>query len=182
MMTPRDARTVLAAAEQIYSTEEVARAVERVAADITRVLAEQNPLALIVMSGAVVFAGQLLPQLAFPLDLDYLHLTRYANTTRGGKLEWKTLPQQSVAGRIVLVIDDVLDEGDTLAEIRRRLLADGAKTVYSAVFADKDIGKPKSAVADFVGVRLPNRYAFGFGMDVRGAWRNLPAVYALKEE
>ncbi len=182
MMTLRDARAVLATAEQIYSTEEVARAVERVAADITRVLAEQNPLVLIVMTGAVVFAGQLLPRLAFPLDLDYLHLTRYANTTRGGKLEWKTLPQQSVTGRIVLVIDDVLDEGDTLAEIRRRLLADGAKTVYSAVFADKDIGKPKSAAADFVGVKLPNRYVFGFGMDVRGAWRNLPAVYALKEE
>ena len=181
-MTPLDARAVLATAEQIYSMEEVARAVESVAVDITRVLADQNPLVLIVMSGAVVFAGQLLPQLAFPLDLDYLHLTRYANTTRGGRLEWKTLPQQSVVGRVILVIDDVLDEGDTLAEIRRRLLTDGAKTVYSAVFADKNIGKPKPATADFIGVRLPNRYVFGFGMDVRGSWRNLPAIYALKEE
>jgi len=181
-MTPHDARAVLAAAEQIYSAQDVERAIGRVAADITRALAEQNPLVLIVMSGAVVFAGQLLPRLTFPLDLDYLHLTRYANTTRGGELEWKTLPQQPVAGRVVLVIDDVLDEGHTLAEIRRHLLADGAAAVYSAVFADKDLGKPKPLAADFVGVKLPNRYVFGFGMDVRGAWRNLPAVYALKEE
>jgi hypoxanthine phosphoribosyltransferase len=181
-MTLHDARDVLAAAEQICSAEEVMKAVQRVAVDITQVLGEQHPLILIVMSGAVVFAGQLLPQLAFPLDLDYLHLTRYANTTRGGKLEWKALPQQSVAGRVVLVIDDVLDKGDTLAEIRRRLLADGATAVYSAVFADKDIGKSKPLAADFVGVRLPNRYVFGFGMDMHGAWRNLPAIYALRDE
>ncbi|HUO45127.1 MAG TPA: hypoxanthine-guanine phosphoribosyltransferase [Burkholderiales bacterium] len=181
-MTADEARAVLAAADCICSEQEVEAAVERVAADVTRVLAERDPLALVVMSGAVVFAGQLLTRLAFPLDLDYLHVTRYANTTRGGTLEWKTLPQQPVAGRTVLVIDDVLDEGDTLAEIRRRLLADGAAAVYSAVFAEKDLGKPKPVAADFVGVKLPNRYMFGFGMDVRGAWRNLPAIYALKEE
>jgi hypoxanthine phosphoribosyltransferase len=81
----------------------------------------------------------------------------------------------------VLVVDDILDEGITLAAIRKRLLEMGAREVYSAVFADKEIGRPKPVAADFVGVKVPNRYVFGFGMDAYGLWRNLPAIYALKD-
>ncbi len=134
------------------------------------------------MTGAVVFTGQLLPLLEFPLDLDYVHLTRYGDATRGGRIEWKMFPVAKIAGRVVLVIDDILDEGHTLAEIRRRVLAAGASGFHAAVFADKDIGRPKPVAADFVGVTLPNRYVFGFGMDVKGAWRNLPAIYALRQD
>jgi hypoxanthine phosphoribosyltransferase len=82
----------------------------------------------------------------------------------------------------VLVLDDILDEGHTLAAIRDKILGLGAKSFYSAVFADKDLGRVKPIQADFAGISLPNRYVFGFGMDVRGAWRNLPAIYALKEK
>jgi hypoxanthine phosphoribosyltransferase len=132
------------------------------------------------MGGAVVFTGQLLPQLAFPLDFDYLHVTRYGDVTTGGQLAWIVEPRADVAGRVVLVVDDILDEGVTLAAIRQRLLAQGATEVLSAVFADKNLGRTKPISADFVGVHLPNRYVFGYGMDVKGAWRNLPAVYAVK--
>jgi hypoxanthine phosphoribosyltransferase len=87
-----------------------------------------------------------------------------------------------VAGRVVLVLDDILDEGHTLAAIRDKVLELGASSFHCAVFSDKVTGRPKPIQADFIGIRLPNRYVFGFGMDVRGAWRNLPAIYALKEE
>jgi hypoxanthine phosphoribosyltransferase len=120
-----------------------------------------------------------LPLLRFPLEFDYLHATRYDSTTRGGTLTWKVLPQRSVDGRVVLVLDDILDEGETLAAIKQRLLADGAAEIYCGVFADKDIGRLKPVRPDFVGVTLPNRYVFGFGMDVEEAWRNLPAIYAV---
>jgi hypoxanthine phosphoribosyltransferase len=133
------------------------------------------------MTGAVVFTGQLLPLLEFPLELDYVHLTRYGESTIGGKIEWKQFPESKIRGRTVLIVDDILDEGHTLAEIRRRVLAAGASGFYSAVFADKQLGKPKPIAADFVGVTLPDRYVFGYGMDVKGAWRNLPAVYAMKD-
>ena len=79
------------------------------------------------------------------------------------------------------MLDDILDEGETLAEIKRRVLELGAAEFYSAVFADKAIGKNKPICADFVGMELPNRFVFGFGMDIQGAWRNLPAIYAVKE-
>jgi hypoxanthine phosphoribosyltransferase len=86
-----------------------------------------------------------------------------------------------VRNRVVLVLDDILDEGITLAAIRERIMSQGATAFYSAVLAEKDTGRPKPITADFVGLTLPDRYAFGFGMDVYGAWRNLPAIYALKE-
>jgi len=128
----------------------------------------------------VVFTGQLLPLLKFPLDFDYLHVSRYNNETQGGEVRWKVAPRENVQGRVVLVLDDILDEGITLAAIRERIMDQGAKAFYSAVFADKNIGRSKPISADFVGVTLPNRYVFGFGMDVNGAWRNLPAIYAIK--
>jgi len=182
MLAPQQAWEVLGSAEEVCSAATVAQAVTRIAAEITHVLADDNPLVLSVMGGAVVFTGQLLPLLRFPLEYDYLHLTRYGDATTGGRTEWKAFPLEAVAGRVVLVVDDILDEGYTMAEIRTRILAAGARRCYCAVFADKDIGKSKPIAADFVGVRLPNRYVFGFGMDVKGAWRNLPGIYALKEQ
>jgi hypoxanthine phosphoribosyltransferase len=181
-MTPAEARQVLADAELLCSADALAAAVTRLAGEIGNALGETQPLVLPVMNGAVVFAGQLLPQLRFPLEQDYLHVTRYGNATSGGHLRWLAEPDEArLNGRTVLVLDDILDEGITLAAIKTRLLAGGAAACYTAVLVDKDIGRPKPIEADFVGLRIPNRYVFGFGMDVRGCWRNLPALYILRE-
>ncbi len=175
------ARRVLETADLVCPAAEVSSAVERLAREITAALSDSFPLVLCVMRGGVVFSGQLLPRLRFPLELDYLEVTRYGESTRGGDITWKVVPATPVAGRVVLVLDDILDEGRTLAAIRDRLTASGASRVLCAVFAEKDTGRPKPIGADFTGVRLPDRYVFGFGMDVRGAWRNLPEIYALKD-
>ena len=160
----------------------VSDAIARLAREITARLAESFPLVLCVMRGGVIFTGQLLPQLRFPLELDYVEVTRYGVATRGGELSWRMAPTQAVTGRAVLVLDDILDEGHTLAAIREKLLALGASRVFIAVLSEKDTGRPKPVKADFTGVKLPNRYVFGCGMDVKGAWRNLPEIYALKED
>jgi len=180
MLTAEQARRLLADADLIVPPDEVAKSVSRVAREIRAELAERHPLVLSVMGGAVVFTGQLLPMLDFPLDFDYLHVSRYGAGTSGGQLRWITTPRQDIAGRVVLVVDDILDEGITLEAIREHIVAAGATACYCAVFADKKIAKPKPIAADFVGVSLPDRFVFGFGMDIDGAWRNLPAVYALK--
>ena len=160
----------------------VSDAIARLAREITARLAESFPLVLCVMRGGVIFTGQLLPQLRFPLELDYVEVTRYGVATRGGELSWRMAPTQAVTGRAVLVLDDILDEGHTLAAIREKLLALGASRVFIAVLSEKNTGRPKPVKADFTGVKLPNRYVFGCGMDVKGAWRNLPEIYALKED
>lgn len=180
MLPAQKAREILDTAELLCSAVVVSDAVKKVAAELTEAMSDKFPLVLSVMGGAVVFTGQLLPLLRFPLDFDYIHLTRYGKNTQGGKLDWKVMPRENVTGRAVLVLDDILDQGHTLAAIRDKILAMGASSFHSAVFADKLNGLDKPIHADFVGLTLPDRFVFGFGMDVHGAWRNLPEIYALK--
>jgi hypoxanthine phosphoribosyltransferase len=179
-MTPAAARQMLAEADLVCPETTILVAMERLVAEITAVLADSYPLVLAVMGGAMVFAGQLLPKLAFPLECDYLHATRYGAAITGNELTWIVEPRTPVAGRTVLVLDDILDEGVTLAAIKAKFLAAGAKACLLAVLAEKDTGRAKPVVADFSGVRLPDRFVFGYGMDAKGAWRNLPAIYAVK--
>ena len=179
-MNHAEAMALLARAEPVCSAADARSALERLAAEITSRLGSEFPMVLAIMGGAVVFSGQLLPLLAFPLEFRAIEVTRYADTTAGGDIEWRLAPREDVRGRTVLVLDDILDEGVTLAAVRAKLLAMGAARVLTAVFADKDTGRAKPIAADFVGVRVPDRYVFGFGMDAYGLWRNLPAIYALK--
>ncbi|HYC45942.1 MAG TPA: hypoxanthine-guanine phosphoribosyltransferase [Burkholderiales bacterium] len=179
--TPEEAWRILESAEEICSEECIAVEVARIAREVGERLGKRHPVVLAVMRGSVMFAGKLLPQLRFPLHFDYLDVTRYGSKTTGGDITWKVSPGTAVDGRIVLVIDDILDEGHTLAAIREKLLEAGAAEFHSAVFAEKDTGRAKPIRADFTGITVPNRYVFGFGMDVRGAWRNLPAIYAVRD-
>ena len=181
-VSTQHARDILQQAELLCSAEQVQASLHKVARQINAALADTHPLVLSVMGGAVVFTGQLLPMLDFPLDFDYVHVSRYGAARHGGQMHWKVEPRENVRGRVVLVLDDILDEGHTLAALRQRVLELGASKFYSGVFADKRHGRAKPIHADFVGMELPDRFVFGYGMDIEGAWRNLPAVYAVKEE
>lgn len=173
-----------AGAEQLLAPAAVDAAVERVAAEISAAVGNSPEplLALVVMRGGLVFAGHLLSRLRFPLTVDYVDASRYGASTEGGALTWRMGIPPGIAGRTVLVIDDILDAGLTLAAIRDQLLVAGALRVLIAVFADKQLAQTKPVTADFVGVTVPDRYVFGFGMDVHGLWRNLHAVYALPHD
>jgi hypoxanthine phosphoribosyltransferase len=182
MLTFEEANNILRSAEPLFSAREIAQTIRRMATEITEVLADDYPVVLSVMGGAVVFTGHLLPLLEFPLTFDYLHVSRYANSRHGGEIRWKMRPQEDICGRVVLVLDDILDEGMTLAAIRDWAVSGGASRFYSAVLVEKEIGRPKPIHAEFTGITLPDRYVFGFGMDINGAWRNLPAIYTLKDK
>jgi len=177
------ARALLESAEELFTKQDVDNAVTAMAdtlnARYNQPDAEEFPLVLGVMGGAVVFTGNLLPQLTFPLEFDYIHVSRYGDEDKGGEVVWKVVPRSNVAGRTVIVLDDILDEGETLAHVKQRLLDMGAKEVVLAVFADKAIGKVKPVKADIVGITIPNRFVVGFGMDAYGYWRNLPGLWAI---
>ncbi len=175
-----DLRQVRAAAEQLYSQHEVEAALDRLATDIGQAIGEHNPLLLCVMTGGLVCAGELFTRLDFPVQLDYLHATRYQGTRGGSELKWVTRPSQPLQGRTVLVVDDILDEGLTLAAIVDYCRAQGARAVYSAVLVEKlHDRKAGSMVADFVGLQIADRYVFGYGMDYHGYWRNVRGIYAV---
>jgi hypoxanthine phosphoribosyltransferase len=167
--------------EEVVSADEIQAALRCMAAEITTRLSESHPLVITVMNGGQIFAGQLLPRLPFALDTSYVHVRRYGADTKGGELVWIAGPHEPVTGRAVLLLDDILDEGRTLATIRKRLLEQGAREVLLAAFALKERATPAVIAADFTGVRVPDRFVFGFGMDIAGAWRNLPSIRALAE-
>ena len=180
------ARALLETAEELFNKETVDAAVTRMADTLNARFnapgCEEFPLVLGVMGGAVVFTGNLLPQLTFPLEFDYIHVSRYGDEDQGGQVVWKVVPRSNVTGRTVIVLDDILDEGETLAHVKQRLLDMGAAEVILAVFADKAIGKAKPCKADIVGITIPNRFVVGFGMDAYGYWRNLPGLWAIKTD
>ena len=175
---------ILQQASLVHDEATVNQAVTRLAQGITEMLHDEKPLVLCVMGGGVVFTGQLLPQLLFPLEFGYVQASRYHNRTHGDeRLVWRVKPGEEVRDRTILVLDDILDEGVTLAEIKAQCLALGAKRVVVAVLVEKLLGpdKLKPIKADFVGLQVPNQYVFGCGMDAYGWWRNLPAIYAIAD-
>jgi hypoxanthine phosphoribosyltransferase len=165
----------------ISSAAEVEAAIGKIAAGIQKQFKDRYPLVLVVMGGAVVFAGQLLPRLRLPLDLDYIHASRYGPATAGGGIDWRVEPPRNVRGRAVLVLDDILDGGHTMCAIRDRVLELGAESFCCAVLVEKILQKEKPLTADFVGLRIPDRFVFGCGMDAKGFWRNLPEIRAVRE-
>lgn len=178
-MNIQNPKLLLNQAQLIHSSEAVRNAITRLSQDITATLEDTCPIVICVMGGGVVFAGQLLTRLNFPLELDYVHASRYQNQTVGKTLVWKSLPKLDLTNRTVLLVDDILDEGVTLLAIKEKCLELGAKNVFSTVLVEKILPQAKSTFADFVGLTVPNRYVFGYGMDAYGWWRNLSAIYAL---
>lgn len=175
-MTPQ---ALLEQSSIIHPNNGVVTAIAKMAADITQLLKAESPVVICVMGGGVVFSGQLLTQLNFPLELDYVHASRYQNKTVGKELVWTALPKVDLNGRVVLLLDDILDEGVTLKAIQDKCFELGATKVMAAVLVEKKLDHEKPIKADFVGLEVPNQYVFGYGMDAYGWWRNLPAIYAL---
>ena len=160
----------------------VEAALDRMAVEITARLADTNPLVYAVMNGGLILAGRILPRLPFPLEVAYLHATRYGHAIHGTLLDWRVRPTQDLRGRTVLVLDDILDEGHTLKAIIEHLKEEGAAEVLSAVLVHKlhDRKATPGMRADFSGLDIPDRFLFGCGMDYKGYWRNAPGIYAVK--
>lgn len=172
---------VLEEADLLHSEQAVESALDRMAGEISARLSGSHPLVLGVMVGGMVPTAALLRRFEFPLELDYLHATRYEGGIRGRELRWLARPATALADRRVLVVDDILDEGTTLTSIMEYCRAEGAREVLSAVLVDKlHDRKPGIRQADFTGLEVEDRYVFGYGMDYRGYLRNVRGIYAVR--
>lgn len=170
-------------ARRVFDAASIDAAVAGVAAELARRHAGENPLLLCVLLGALPFTAALRAQLAFPHGVDTVQVSRYGDGVDGGDLEWLHRPASSLVGRVVVIVDDVLDEGYTLAAIRDACLAAGAREVTTAVLVRKSVpGKPAVAQADLVGLEAGPDFLFGFGMDYGGRYRDLPEIYQLEAE
>ncbi|HEY6943448.1 hypoxanthine-guanine phosphoribosyltransferase [Dokdonella sp.] len=169
----------LARADLVHDRATLALAIERVGREIDAALDGKPAVFLTVMQGALAFAGQLATAIHAPLAFDYVHATRYRGATSGGALLWIKQPAIALAGATVLLVDDILDEGHTLKAIRDFCLEQGAARVLLVVLCEKRHGRGAGLRADFVGVEVPDRYVFGYGMDYHEQGRNLAAIYAV---
>ncbi len=175
---------VLAKAECLYDQAAIEKALDQMANEITKKLEHENPIVLCVMIGALIPTGHLLTRLHFPLEVDYIHATRYRGAMRGGDLHWLVEPRKSLKDRTVLIVDDIMDGGLTLSAIMDYCHQFGAKTVHTAVFVNK-IREREPGVTfepDFVGVNTENRYVIGFGLDYEEYLRNAPGIYVVAKE
>ena len=180
-MDAKEAQLAFDDADCIYDDAEVQQAITQTAEAITKKLSEKDPLVFCVMTGGIIPAGHLLTQLNFPLQIDYIHATRYQGGTKGGRLTWLVRPSIPMKGRTVLVIDDIYDEGVTLSEIAEYCSAEGAESIYTAVLINKLHNRKRGDKPDFISLETEDRYLFGYGMDYHGYLRNAPGIYAIKD-
>lgn len=176
----QEAIDVRASAECLADLPTIDKAMDHMARSITEKLSRVDPVVLGVMTGGIVPLAMLLQRLEFPLQVEYTQLTRYGMRTTGGELRWVKRPPESVRGRTVLVVDDLLDHGITLDAIIESCKALGAAEVFSAVLVTKQV--PERAglqQTDFSALSLPDRYLFGCGMDYKSYLRNAPGIFAV---
>jgi hypoxanthine phosphoribosyltransferase len=179
---PKELAEVLDRAECLYSESQISSALSAMAGTIRQRLTGSNPLVLCVMNGALVTTAQLVIRLSIPLQIDYLHVSRYQGKLNGGRVQWRSEPQEALKGRTVLIVDDILDEGHTLEAVRDFCCKRGAARVLSAVLVQKRHDRKHPDVeADFVALTVDDRYVFGYGMDYEDHLRNLPEIYAVRD-
>jgi hypoxanthine phosphoribosyltransferase len=166
--------------EVLFDRAELEQAIARIALEINRDYADDRPVFLTVMHGGMIFASLLSLELGFDVDFDYLHATRYRGATTGSGLAWLHRPATPLEGRRVLIADDILDEGHTLKAVKHWCEDQGAVDVRIAVLAEKIHDRRVEDIdAEYIGLEVPDRYVFGFGMDFNEQGRNLPGLYAL---
>lgn len=184
MLTIETVNGVFDRAEQIYSADEIYKAIDTVAAQMTEALHDKNPLLLCVLVGGIVPAGYLIDRLHFPLQIDYVHATRYQDKTVGQELNWVAKPRTELTNRTIVIIDDILDGGLTLAEVVKWCESQGAKEVLTMALIDKKAARVQGGLdtVDFTALTAPDSFLFGFGLDYKGYLRNAPGIYAVAEE
>lgn len=182
-MKPEEIRRVSRRARCLHNEAKVEAALDKMAKEISQKLSGSNPILLCIMNGGLITTGKLATRLDFPLQLDYLHATRYRGQTSGSDLHWETYPKLALKDRVVLIVDDILDEGVTLQQILCHCREQGAEAVYAAVLINKKTAGKLSAVeADFIGLEIGDDYVFGYGMDYKGYLRNAAGIFAVAKE
>lgn len=184
-ITPEYINEVFNKAKLIVTPEKLQASIDTMAREMAPHLQDKNPILLTVMNGALFFAAELAKRLNFPLELDYCHATRYQGETAGGMVvHWIKQPSIDLAGRHVVVLDDILDGGITLKEVVHYCNSMGAKQTDTAVMLDKPAARIEGGLeqATYSGLAIPNDYVFGMGLDYHNYLRNTPGIYQVAPE
>jgi len=158
---------------------EIQAAVRRVAEDINRDIADKNPLFICVLNGAFMFAGDLMKTVNFPCEITFIKLSSYEGLYTTGAVKEIIGLNESVVGRNVVVVEDIVDTGITMERILSSLRAKGAKDIRVATFLQKPDALQRDIRVDYVAMKIPNDFIVGYGLDYDGYGRNLKDIYTV---
>jgi hypoxanthine phosphoribosyltransferase len=181
MSNTPEPRSLLKQSRVIVSRDEVSAAVQKMADEINDFYGNGSLIMISVLTGAIIPSAWLATKLKMPIQMDFVHATRYRGGLYGAELEYRVPPRLELAGKNVLIVDDIFDEGHTLAAIKGSVEKRKAASVKMAVLVrkDHDRGLPRDYV-DFVGLDVPDVYVFGCGMDAYEEWRHLDEILVLE--
>ncbi|AEF55128.1 hypoxanthine-guanine phosphoribosyltransferase [Marinomonas posidonica] len=172
---------ILDEADCLVDEHQIDAALDKMAQQITTDLGDKLPVVLCVMNGGLIPTAALIERLNFPLELDYIHATRYGMETEGTSLNWLSYPKTNLKGRHILVVDDIFDQGHTLQAISKWLEEQESSAVYTATVINKLHDRKTDMTPDYIGADVVDRFLFGYGMDYKGYFRNLKGIYAVKD-
>jgi hypoxanthine phosphoribosyltransferase len=183
MSNTPDPRALLENSRVLFNREEVAAAVQKMADEINEHYGDEPLILISVLTGAIIPAAWLITKLKMPIQMDFVHATRYRGGLYGAELEYRVPPRLELEGKNVLIVDDIFDEGNTLAAIKGSVEQRKAGSVKMAALVrkDHDRGLPRDYV-DFFGLDVPDVYVFGCGMDAYEEWRHLDEILVLGDD
>jgi hypoxanthine phosphoribosyltransferase len=177
-----DPKALLENSRVLFDREQVSAAVQKMADEINAYYGNEPVIVISVMTGAIIPAAWLVTRLKMPVQMDFVHATRYRGGLYGAELEYRVPPRLELEGRNVLIVDDIFDEGNTLAAIKGSVESRKAGNVKMAALVRKihDRGLSRDFV-EFVGLDVPDVYVFGCGMDAYEEWRHLDEILVLEQ-
>ncbi|MFW9596863.1 MAG: hypoxanthine phosphoribosyltransferase [Paludibacter sp.] len=161
---------------------EILAAVKNVAHQINEDLAGTNPLFICVLNGAFMFAADLLKEINFPCEVTFVKLSSYSGLVTSGSVKEIIGLSESVVGRNIVIVEDIIDTGITMERILDSLAAKGAKDVHVATFLQKPDALQRDIKINYIAMKIPNDFIVGYGLDYDGYGRNLKDIYTVVPE
>ncbi len=166
----------------LISEAQLAKRIKSLGKEIQRDYKGRDVVVVSLLNGTVMFLGDLIRNLPMPLRLDFIGVSSYGSGTASGELVFTKDLKIDVAGRDVLLVDDILDTGRTLSRVLEKLRPLKPKRIRTCVLLDKPERRTEKIKADYVGFTIPNEFVVGYGLDYAERYRNLPFVGVLRPE
>lgn len=166
----------------LITEEEIIVRTKEMGKMITDDYAEEEPVVVGLLKGSVPFMAELIKQIRLDIEIDFMDVSSYVGTESEGDVRIVKDLDRSIVGRKVLIVEDIIDTGKTLASVKELMYKKGASDVRIATLLDKPSRRKVQIEGEYVGFEVPNEFVVGYGLDFNQKYRNLPYIGVLKEE
>ena len=167
----------------LLSEEEIKARVQEMGDELYDAFQDKNPMFVGVLNGCFIFMADLVRAAQLKSELEFIGVSSYKNSTKSsGVVQITSDLQRDISGRNIIIVEDILDSGNTLAFLKNYLMTKGAASITIATLLDKPARREKPIKADYVGFVVPDEFVVGYGLDYAQQYRNMPYIGVLKPE